>query len=118
MAIFKINGTDMPSPANILHEFRSVGKSEENAAGNMVFDRLALKHDLAVEWKYLTAAQANMMLSAMTATVFVDVYFYDSNTQAYKTQEMTAEVRKVKDGLYENGAPTSFLDIQISFKQR
>lgn len=118
MAIFKIEGNNMPSPSNILHSYRSIGKSEENAAGNRVYDRLALKHDITVEWAHLTAAEANTLTSAVSSETFMDVYFYDPKTSTYITEEMSAEIKKIKDGMYASGEPEGYLQIQIAFEQR
>ena len=121
MAIFKLGGNDMPSPAEMLHSFRSIGKSEENAAGSKVFDRLALKHDLTVTWHGLTEAQANALISNATGTTFVDVYFFDVNANSYVTESCSAEVKKIKDGRYTGSGtatPAHYVDIQINFEQR
>lgn len=118
MAIIAINGLDMPAPQKIDIKYREIGKSETNAAGKIVMDRVALKRDVNCVWRYISKDDMTILLGQITPEPFVRLSFTDPMTgENAEGEYKTADVL-IKPLRYENGAPVGYTDVQIDFQER
>ena len=102
MTVLWIGGQAMPDPAyrgyttrreELVHAKRNVGNVLERTATGIIYDvddgtlikkRIALKYTIDIQWKGLTYAQKNQIMSATSGEDF-SVDFIDLDTDAKKT---------------------------------
>jgi hypothetical protein len=99
--MLKINGVDIKTPKSFKSTINDVdGKSERNANGDMVRDRIAVKRKLECEWGPLTQSECSTLLNTISSIFFTVTYpdpqlgtttktFYvgDRNTPAYRYKD-------------------------------
>ena len=84
MAIYSIGGVAMPSPQNFAVSLMDLSKANRNANGDMILERIATKRKIAISYEYLTGAQLQTILNAITP-VFFSVTYTDPLTNASRT---------------------------------
>lgn len=118
MAILMIGGSEMPPPKSIDVQYKRIGKTETNAAGNTIMDLLAIKRTLAIRWAYLKPDQASDVVTAVNEGPFVDVTIIEPETG----ESATGEYRCTKEGMssmrYDSNEPIGYKDIEIELTER
>lgn len=116
MAILSINGTDMPSPSAMEVRYEPVGKTETNAAGNTVMDRLGMKRLLKITWNHLSAEDAAILLTAAQSENWNELEFYDPaegrQQGVFRAERTSAPVHRVVNDVPE------YRGVQIEFRER
>lgn len=118
MAILTVNGVDMPSPKEMNISYNPIGKSENNAAGGIVMDRIALKRTISLSWGYLDIDNAVILLSAMQGELFMSVAFYDPATSGAYTGTFYAQTCDASPVRYEGGLPIGYKDVSVTLTEK
>lgn len=105
MAMITIGGTAVASPKSMEVGIQDIdGKSERNAAGTLIRDRIAVKRKLSLEWPALTTTQISTILQAVSP-VFFSVTYLDpqsgnNDTRTFYVGDRSAPVAIVKGSTY------------------
>lgn len=118
MAVLTINGSEMPSPSKLEIQYHELGKTSTNAAGNAIMDVLGQKRSMNVSWSYLPKDRANDIVTAVLASHFMMLEFYDPKTGGNVSAEFYVSSMSFPAFRYENGVPVAFKDCKIAFQER
>lgn len=118
MAVIAINGMEVPSPQTMEITWREIGKSDTNAAGQLVMDRVAIKKDLKFVWRYLSVDDMRFLIGLVNAEPFLQITCIDPATGEDAQGEYRAVDRLVKPSRYQDGKPAGYSDLQITFEER
>lgn len=118
MAILTINGEAMPSPKEMKISYAPVGKSESNAAGDTVMDRIALKRTLKATWAYLTALQAASLIGTAQDDYFMTAAYVDPMTGASYSGTFYVKSCELEVVRYEGDVPTAYRDVTITLAEQ
>ena len=116
--VLSVNGSEMPSPSIFEVRYADKGKSSTNAAGYAVMDWIGQKRTIQCGWSYLTADQANELLSAVRQAHFMTLSFYDPKEGAqtesvFYISDITAPAYK-----YKGDTPVGYKGVKIIFEER
>lgn len=116
MALLKIDNVVMPSPNGMVFGVMDISKAERNARGTMIIERIATKQKIDLSWSYLTPAQLQQLLSAVSA-VFFTVTYTDPTTNLERAGTFYSGDRSVGVMDYINGA-LRYKDVKFSVVER
>jgi hypothetical protein len=116
VAIFKIDGVDMPSPSDLSMGIQDISKAERNARGTIIIERIATKDKIELQWNYLTAAQLAILLNAV-APVFFTVTYTNPRSGDLRTATFYAGDRTMGYIDFQNGVPR-YKDIKFNVIER
>lgn len=115
-----VGSTTLPNPAKMTWGENDLSSeaSGRNLQGEMLKDLVAKKVKIEVEWGPLTPAQSNTILTAITASVYLQVTYPDAKAGTNVTKTMyvgdrSSEVLlfKVVGGVqYWSGLKVSFIE--------
>ena len=106
MSTLIIDGVELPSPTKYDLSYMDMDKSGRTSSGLMVRDRIGTKRKLELDWGVLSSSDTSKILKAVKPP-FVDVEFYDLETDQEATGVFYAGDRKSKMILFKNGAPST-----------
>ncbi|WP_336772295.1 DUF6711 family protein [Paenibacillus sp. MMO-58] len=116
MAIFKINGVDMPSPSDMQPGIQDLSKAERNANGLAIVERIATKDKLSFTWSYVSQADLSLILNAVQ-NVFFQVTFIHPRTGQLKTGTFYCSDRNVGVMDVQNGV-VRYKDLKFDVVER
>ena len=82
--MIKINGVTIPSPSDYGVGIMDLSKSERNANGTMIIERITTKRKLELSYSYLSQTDLATILQAISS-VFFTVEYFDAQDGALKT---------------------------------
>lgn len=100
--MIKINGTTIPTPATYQVNLQDLSKSERNANGNLIIERIATKRKIEMSWNYLSQGDLAGVLQAISG-VFFTVEYIDPQDGALKTGTFYAGDKKAGALDYQDG---------------
>ncbi|MBD0381281.1 DUF6711 family protein [Paenibacillus sedimenti] len=103
MAVLTIGTTEV-SPSSLTVSVMDISKAERNALGTMIIERITTKRKLELSWSYLTAAQLQAIMGALSPVTF-SVTYTDPVTNTSKTGTFYAGDRNVGMVDFQNGVP-------------
>lgn len=106
MATLIIDGVAIPAPTKYDLSYMDIDKSGRTSAGLMVRDRIGTKRKLELDWGLLSSSDTSKILNAVKPP-FVEVEFYDLETDTTVTGTFYAGDRKTSMILFRNGVPTT-----------
>ena len=79
MAVFRINGVDMPMPSRVSMKYADLSSEDSgrDLAGTMHKDIVARKRTLDCEWSGLSMADGALLLTAIKSAATMSVTCYD-----------------------------------------
>jgi hypothetical protein len=77
--MIKINNVTIPTPSNYSIGIMDLSKSERNANGTMVIERIATKRKIELNYNFITQTDLATLLQAVANTFFT-VEYPDSQT--------------------------------------
>ncbi|MEG0133410.1 MAG: DUF6711 family protein [Clostridium sp.] len=83
MALIKINGVEIPTPASYSVGIQDISKAERNANGTMIIERIATKRKIEIGWGLITSETAGIVLNAVSP-IFFTVEYVDPQENAVK----------------------------------
>jgi hypothetical protein len=98
------NGVVLPTPSDFQVGIMDLSKSERNAAGTMIIERIATKRKISLTWSYLSAADLSTILTAVSP-VFYDVTYMDPQTNGLRTGSFYCGDRSLGMISFINGVP-------------
>jgi hypothetical protein len=104
LALFNINGVDMPTPSDLQWGIQDLSKAERNANGTMIIERIATKRKLEISYNYLSRSDLSKVLNAV-APVSFSVTYMDPQTDSMRTGNFYSGDRSVGFLDYYKGIP-------------
>lgn len=104
MALLTIGGVVMPTPTELSLGYMDISKAERNAKGNMIIERINTKRKLEIRYSYITAADLETLLKAVSPTTF-SVTFLNGQTNSFQTGTFYCGDRNVSFIDYIDGVP-------------
>lgn len=104
MALLTINGVVMPTPTEMQIGAYDISKAERNAKGNMIIERINTKKKLEIKYAYITAADLQTVMNAVSPTYF-SVTYLEPQAGDFRTSSFYAGDRTVGYIDYINGIP-------------
>src|SRR5689334_17195658 len=105
MALINIGGTDLPTPSSYSPTIKDILKSDRNAAGNMIIERITTKREIALGWSYLSGDDYSTVLNAVSS-VFFTVTYFDPQANAIQTGTFSVSDRQAGLIQFTNGIPS------------
>ena len=112
-----VDGFTIPTPTEYTVDIEELSKSERNANGLLIKERIAFKRKLNMSWAYLTAADASSLLSRLNPS-FVSVVYPDPETNINQTGTFYAGSKSNGGVLYQGGKMTGWRNITINLIER
>jgi hypothetical protein len=110
------NGVVLPTPSDFQVGIMDLSKSERNAAGTMIIERIATKRKLSLTWSYLSAADLSTILIAVAPT-FYDVKYLDPQINGLRTGSFYCGDRNLGMINFINGVPL-YKDVKFDLIER
>lgn len=82
--MIKINGFQIPTPSDYRWGLMDISKAERNARGTMIIERIATKRKLELSWLYLSKAELQQVLNAVSPVSF-SVEYPDPQTGSLRS---------------------------------
>lgn len=115
--MIKINGTTIKTPQRCTIGIVDVAsKSDRNALGETLIDRIAVKRRLDMEWGALTNAEISSILTAVY-DVFFDIEYPDPQTGTTRTIVAYMDSREAPVLKYSGSTPF-WEGLRISLMER
>lgn len=119
MAIYQINGVDMPSPSELEIAYKVKGKAELAASGDTVMDRLSIKRILTITYNH---AYYNHLISLIQALIggeaFVEVSYVEPYAQAWVTGTYRMTDLKLPAMQYSSLIPARYKSVRLVLEER
>lgn len=119
MALISINGVDLPTPSEFqvsIQDIRSED-AQRNAAGYLIADVVrAGVRKIELGWKFLTAEQMSLVLTAV-APGFFSVTYPDPQTGANRTGTFYSSDRPAPMMDFKNGVPR-YANVKFNLVER
>jgi hypothetical protein len=116
MALINIGGTDLPTPSSYNPTIKDILKSDRNAAGNMIAERITTKREIALGWSYLSGDDYSTVLNAVS-NVFFTVTYFDPQANAMQTGTFLVSDRQSGLIQFNDGIP-SWSNISFTLSER
>lgn len=116
MALFKINGVEIATPATYVWNIMDISKSERNAAGSIIIERITTKRKLELSWNFLLATQLQTLLTQISG-VFFTIIYVDAQTNTNKTGTFYVGDRSVGMQDYQSNV-ARYKDIKFNFIEK
>ncbi|TYP67701.1 DUF6711 family protein [Paenibacillus methanolicus] len=116
MALISIAGVALPTPTDYSLGIQDVNNTERNAKGDMIGERIATKRKIELGWKFLTAAQTQQVLNAVSQ-LFFDVTYVDPQTGGNRTGTFYAGDRTCNVMDFIDGVPR-YKDVKFNLIER
>lgn len=118
MAILTIDGAAMPSPSEMIVDYKDVGKAETAASGETVMDRIAVKRTVTAVYNYLTPENAALLLQAVKSALFFTLEFHNPMSRETVTGTFRSTTCTVSPMRYEAGQPVGYTGGRIVMEER
>lgn len=119
MAIYQINGVDMPSPSGFEITYKTNGKAELVASGNTVMDRLSIKRRIVITYNHIFYNPLKEILeNILQGDVFFDLSFVDPGKMAWETISVRMESIKLPSTRYSLIMPQQYGNVQLVLEER
>ena len=102
MALIKIDGVELPAPSKYQVSLMDISKSERNAAGKMITERIATKRKIEMSWEILDQDETSSALNAVSP-VFFTVNYIDPESGVAKTGTFYCGDRTCPAVTFSNG---------------
>lgn len=112
-----VDGNTIPTPSDYGIDIEELSKSERNANGLLIKERIALKRKLNMTWAYLTKAEHQTLLASVNPS-FISVTYPDPQTGAIETGTFYAGTKSQGGSLFQNGIMTGWKNISINLIER
>jgi hypothetical protein len=116
MDLISIGGIVLPPPATYNVTISNIDKTERNAAGTTIIERIATKRKISLGWDTLTGAEYSQILNAVDP-VFCSVSYFDPKDNATKSGTFYTSDRQAPMMFFINGEPT-WNNIQFDLIER
>jgi hypothetical protein len=116
MALINIGGTDLPTPSSYSPKIIDITKSDRNAAGTMLVERIAVKRQIDLGWSYLSGEDLSTILNAVS-DVFFTVTYLDPQNNAMQTGTFSCSDRQTGMISFTNGVP-SWSNVSFQLTER
>lgn len=116
MDLITIGGVALPAPESYDVKLVDIAKSDRNAAGNLIIERIATKRQIELGWGRLSGTEYSAILNAVDP-VFFSVTYFDPKANALKTGTFCCGDRQAPMMFFVNGAP-EWKDIKLSLTER
>lgn len=114
--MIKIDGTAIPTPSGYQVSVMDISKTERNARGQMIIERVAVKRKLELSWAHLAGADLQQVLR-LAGSVFLTVEYPDPEDGAPRSGTFYVEDRSVAAMDYLDGQ-TRWKDVGLSLVER
>jgi hypothetical protein len=92
----------MPGPSSMDVGIQDINDAKRNTNGNLIAERIATKHKLNIEYKYLSNAAMSTLLTAIS-TMFFTVTYHNPVTNSLRTGTFYTGDRNLGVMDYRNG---------------
>lgn len=116
MDLLNIGGTVIPAPTTYNVTIQDILKSDRNAAGTMISERIATKRQISAGWQYLSGTDYSTILNAVDP-VFLSVTYFDPKANTTQTGTFQVSDRQAGMILFVNGVP-SWSNVQFTLTEK
>lgn len=114
--MIRIDGSEIPTPSGYQVSVMDISKTERNARGQMIIERVAIKRKLDLSWAYLVGGELQQLL-CLVGPVFFTVEYPDPEGGAARTGTFYVDDRSVAAMDYLDGQ-TRWKDVGLSLVER
>lgn len=116
MSLITVESVTLPTPTSYNVTIQDLLKSDRNAAGNMIVERIATKRIIALGWSYLSGDDYSTILNAISP-VFFNVTYFDPQLNTTQTGTFYTSDRQSGMIKFTDGVP-SWSNIQFTLTER
>lgn len=116
MSLIEIDGVALPTPTDFIVGIQDLSKSERNANGTMIMERIATKRKIDLSWSYLTRDELSQLLELVSG-VFFSVTYMDPQINAMTTGTFYCGDRNIGMLDFRNGVPR-YKDVKFPLIER
>lgn len=116
MDLITIGGVIVPPPSTYNVTLSNIDKTERNAAGTTIIERIAIKRKISLGWDNLSGTEYSQVLNAVDP-VFFSVTYFDPKDNILKTGTFYSSDRQAPMMFFVNGMPT-WSNIQFDLIER
>jgi predicted molibdopterin-dependent oxidoreductase YjgC len=116
MALISVGGVALPTPSDLQVGVMMISKSERNANGTMIIEKIAEKIKLAISYNYLSPSDLSSVLNAISPAFF-NVTYLDPRTNTFKTSSFYTGDRNAAMIDFVSGVPR-YKDVKFDLIER
>jgi hypothetical protein len=116
VALITIDGVEIPAPTKYTVNIMDISKSERNAAGEMITERIATKRKIEMSWDILGQDDTSTLLNSVDP-VFFYVEYIDPKTGGLRTGTFYSGDRSSPAITFSNGI-MQYKDVKFNIIER